>query len=324
MSLPPPWKYITPEDLPALPKMEEYVHAFVEFCYMWMIIRASGQSGTSISIHLTTTGITAIPGERRSTEELEGRSWNLKPPEQTSVRVPSRVVVNKRLNRSVSLRFERYRQAPQPSRYSVDQNDREILRNDHLGEDEEHFIGVCLLDPQTRHIPWDVYLCEECLDEAEALNDEPLNKTRHSNKPRRSKQRSSKKWSTLGKPSGKWDYYVRYDASLGTTPIEEITATSWGDEFSKDEVTPGKVTIPNKSEESDWDDDERSGGKILDDQLAVQKQESELEWENPFAAKRGENHTILHLSKEEANNDDLPYPKFQNFKKSGSINHQQA
>ncbi|GJU98806.1 RNA-directed DNA polymerase [Tanacetum coccineum] len=34
---------------------------------------------------------------------------------------------------------------------------------------------------------------------------------------------------------------------------------------------------------------------------------------NPFAAKRGENHTILHLSKEEENND-LPYPKFRNFK----------
>ncbi|GKF84665.1 hypothetical protein Tco_0249563 [Tanacetum coccineum] len=32
-----------------------------------------------------------------------------------------------------------------------------------------------------------------------------------------------------------------------------------------------------------------------------------LEWENPFAAKRGENHnhTILHLSKEENDDDDL-------------------
>ncbi|GKD77769.1 hypothetical protein Tco_1340390 [Tanacetum coccineum] len=29
--------------------------------------------------HLTTTGITAIPGERRSIEELEGMSWHLKP-----------------------------------------------------------------------------------------------------------------------------------------------------------------------------------------------------------------------------------------------------
>ncbi|GJT48745.1 Orf y [Tanacetum coccineum] len=37
------------------------------------------------------------------------------------------------------------------------------------------------------------------------------------------------------------------------------------------------------------------------------------QWENPLAAKRGENHTILHLSKEEED-DDLPYPKFRNFK----------
>ncbi|GJX85964.1 hypothetical protein Tco_0336738 [Tanacetum coccineum] len=51
--------------------------------------------------HLTTTGIIAIPSERRIIEELEGMSWHLKPPEQTSVRVPSRVAVNERLNRSV-------------------------------------------------------------------------------------------------------------------------------------------------------------------------------------------------------------------------------
>ncbi|GKA41798.1 ORFIII-like polyprotein, partial [Tanacetum coccineum] len=118
------------------------------------------------------------------------------------------------------------------------------------------------------------------------------------------------------------------------TPIEEVAATGWGDEFSDDEVTPGKVTI---LEESDWDDDERSGGEILviqerlaqnqqefldeylpqwDENLAIQKKESESKWENPFAAKSGENHnhTILHLSKEENDDDDLPYPKFRNFK----------
>nr|GEZ01088.1 retrovirus-related Pol poly from transposon TNT 1-94 isoform A [Tanacetum cinerariifolium] len=58
--------------------------------------------------HLTINGMTAIPDEIRSIEELEGMSWNLKPPEKTSVRVPSRVAVNERINRSVSLRFERY------------------------------------------------------------------------------------------------------------------------------------------------------------------------------------------------------------------------
>nr|GFA28995.1 TPA: orf y [Tanacetum cinerariifolium] len=161
--------------------------------------------------HLTTNGITAIPGERRSIEELEGMSWNLKPPEQTSVRVPSRVAVNERLNRPVSLRFERYRQAPQPPRYSVDQHDREVIGNDNLDEDEEHFVGICTQTPQIEHTPYD---------------------------------------STLGEPSGKWDYYVRYDAPIKTTPIDEIAATGWGEEFSdnevtreefsNDEVTPGK------------------------------------------------------------------------------------
>nr|GEV62047.1 TPA: orf y [Tanacetum cinerariifolium] len=198
--------------------------------------------------HLTTNGITAILGERRSIDEIEGMSWNLKPPEQTSVRVPSRVAVNERLNRS------------------------------------------------------------DCLNEARILKDEPLNKVRRSNKPRRSKRRIGEKWSTLREPSGKWDYYVRYDAPINTTPIEEIAATGWGEEFLDDEVTPGKVTILNGSEEeSDWDNDERSGGKNLviqeklaqnqqdfldeylpqwDDHLTTQKQESELEWENPFAVKR--------------------------------------
>ncbi|GKC72223.1 Orf y, partial [Tanacetum coccineum] len=49
-----------------------------------------------------------------------------------------------------------------------------------------------------------------------------------------------------------------------------------GDEFSDNEATSGKVTIIEEKE--GWDDDERSRGKIL--------QESEKEWENPFAAKR--------------------------------------
>ncbi|GKF22126.1 hypothetical protein Tco_0074448 [Tanacetum coccineum] len=34
---------------------------------------------------LITTGITTIPVERRSVEELEGMSWNLRPSEQTLI-----------------------------------------------------------------------------------------------------------------------------------------------------------------------------------------------------------------------------------------------
>nr|GFA17492.1 TPA: orf y [Tanacetum cinerariifolium] len=164
------------------------------------------------------------------------------PPEQTSVRVPSRVAVNKRLNRS------------------------------------------------------------DCLNEARILEDEPLNKVKRSNKPRRSKQRSGEKWSTLGEPSGKWDYYVRYDAPINTTPIEEVTATDWGEEFSNEEVTPGKVTILNEEEEEiDWDDDERSEEKDDDlpypkfqkfEQLAAQIVKNHEEHAFPTAADDAESSTI--------------------------------
>ncbi|GKB35375.1 retrovirus-related pol polyprotein from transposon TNT 1-94 [Tanacetum coccineum] len=85
--------------------------------------------------------------------------------------------------------------------------------------------------------------------------------------------------------------------------IEEIAATGWGDEFSDSEATLGKVTILDQKDV--WDDDERGGGKIL--------HKSEMEWENPFTTKRGEDHTVLHLSKNEEKDDNLPYPKFRKF-----------
>ncbi|GKF58520.1 hypothetical protein Tco_0172057, partial [Tanacetum coccineum] len=50
-------------------------------------------------------------------------------------------------------------------------------------------------------------------------------------------------------PSGKWDYYVRYDTPTNTVPIEEIVATGWGDEFSDSEAIPGKVTILDKKDD---------------------------------------------------------------------------
>nr|GEV02811.1 retrotransposon protein, putative, Ty3-gypsy subclass [Tanacetum cinerariifolium] len=178
--------------------------------------------------HLTTNSITSIPGERMSIDELEGMSWNLKPPEQISVRVPSRVAANERLNRLVSLRFERYRQAPQPPRYSVDQHDREVIGNDNLDEDEEHFVGICL---QIEHTPYDL---------EDPTNQDDQNEGQ--------------------KKNGQYlENHLENGIIMNTTPIEEIAATGWGEEFSDDEVTLGKVTILNGSEEgSDWDNDERT------------------------------------------------------------------
>nr|GEV02810.1 ORFIII-like polyprotein [Tanacetum cinerariifolium] len=122
--------------------------------------------------HLTTNGLTTIPSERRSIDELEGMSWNLKPPEQISIRITS-------------------------MKDLIDQKN--LVIQEKLAQNQQYFL---------------------------------------------------------------------------------------------DEYLP------------QWDD-----------HLTTQKQESKIEWKNPFAEKHGEDHTILYLSKEEENNNGLPYPKFQNFKK---------
>nr|GFC77456.1 hypothetical protein [Tanacetum cinerariifolium] len=183
-----------------------------------------------------------IPRERRTMEELEGQSWRLRPVENEAAKVPTRVAVQQRMNRTTSLR--------------------------------------------------------ECLTEAEDLKYEPINAQKRSNKP---KNKKKQKWSTLGEPSGKWDYYVRYDNIQETTPIEEIAATGWGDEFKDQHQTPNQNPTTR---------------------FIVQEQEilesSESEWENPFATKRGENqenyysssdqeHYYFHLNEED---EELPYPKF--------------
>ncbi|GJY54513.1 hypothetical protein Tco_0446177 [Tanacetum coccineum] len=118
-----------------------------------------------------------------------------------------------------------------------------------------------------------------------------------------------------------------YDTWQGAIPgerrsVEELEGMSWN-------LKPSKQTT------YDLGCDERGGGKICflheqfsqnqqdfldeylpqwDDQLAIQKQKSEMEWENPFAAKHGEDHTVLHLSKNEEKDDDCPYQNFRKFK----------
>ncbi|KAD3640948.1 hypothetical protein E3N88_30171 [Mikania micrantha] len=122
--------------------------------------------------HLATNGITAIAGERRSINELEGMIWNLKPTTNTTVRIPARVQVSQRFDRS-----------------------------------------------------YDECFCTTCLQEAQRQEEEPLNQKRRGNKPPKNERKSREKWSTLGQPSGKWDYYVKYDSPKETTPIEQIIAT---------------------------------------------------------------------------------------------------
>ncbi|GKE52649.1 hypothetical protein Tco_1487805, partial [Tanacetum coccineum] len=145
--------------------------------------------------HLSTRGISAIPGERRTMEELEGQSWHLRPVENVTARLPTGVAVHQRINRSTSLRFERYRNQT-PARASVDQRDQEVMG------DEEEILTAAVASVEGK-IPHKKM--KDCLLEEEDLKYEPLNVQKRSNKPRNKKKQ---KWSTLGEPSGKWDYYV--------------------------------------------------------------------------------------------------------------------
>nr|GEZ77529.1 RNA-directed DNA polymerase [Tanacetum cinerariifolium] len=59
-----------------------------------------------------------------------------------------------------------------------------------------------------------------------------------------------------------------------------------------------------------WDDYCLQAIKLNHKNFWDYKKFSSLEWENPFAAKRGKDHTVLHILEEK---EDLPYPKFQKF-----------
>ncbi|GKB89835.1 hypothetical protein Tco_0962107 [Tanacetum coccineum] len=234
--------------------------------------------------HLSTRGISAIPGERRTMEELEGQSWHLRPVENETAKVPTRVAVHQRINRTTSLRFERYR-SQTPSRASVDQRDQEVVEDEEeiltaavaLMESETPHQKRCVREENRRHRTYDVCFCRECLIEEENLKYNPLNVQKSSNKPR---NKYKKKWSTLGEPSRKWDYYVKYDITQPTSPIEEVTATGWGDEFKDNENhnPTTKIIVPEQDS-------------------------SEPEWENPFAMKRGEGH-------KDEKEEELPYLQF--------------
>ncbi|GJX86864.1 Orf y [Tanacetum coccineum] len=118
--------------------------------------------------------------------------------------------------RTTCLRFERYR-SQTPSRASVDQRNQEVM-----GDDEETLLAAvafieekphqegkeCICEEclhNRRHITYNVCFCKDCLKEDDDLKYEPLNAQKRSNKP---KNRKKQKWSNLGEPSGKWDYYV--------------------------------------------------------------------------------------------------------------------
>ncbi|GKA19971.1 hypothetical protein Tco_0699886 [Tanacetum coccineum] len=133
-------------------------------CYYRLMGRLSNTSymGFQYSVenvvdHLTTTGITAIPGERRSIEELEGMSWHLKPPEKTLYRTNTsyHLVITQLIN-----------------------HDSRSIGNDILDKDEENSSGICLQSSTKKKISLMMYVSVSCLNEANDSRRRTLHKVR--------------------------------------------------------------------------------------------------------------------------------------------------
>ncbi|AHI90954.1 polyprotein [Hibiscus bacilliform virus GD1] len=98
-------------------------------------------------------------------------------------------------------------------------------------------------------------------------------------------------WDTLGQPSGKFDFLVKYSAPASSKiRIEDIVPTGWGDEWEQPEQqqSPQQQQLLSCSqEESDDEDDWVSRFQFLaqfDEEPATQPQSPQSPtWYNPFA-----------------------------------------
>ena len=90
--------------------------------------------------------------------------------------------------------------------------------------------------------------------------------------------------------SGKYDYYVRYDTPIPTTPLTEIIATGWDDcHSSDDECSPGRVVV--KVVETTSDDSESDSTLIYPEPISIQQrypeESEEVAPRRPVYYKRG-------------------------------------
>ncbi|KAG6510755.1 hypothetical protein ZIOFF_028791 [Zingiber officinale] len=176
----------------------------------------------NVADYLASTGINAVPATPRTTAELQGMRWILQPPNTPQLRNPQSVRTTTLLDGSISLAFSGYQSTgnPRPSNYNKD--DVEDIH-------EEEFASV-FLNSQ--------YDTEE--------EEEELQHTRQ--KKNRDKF-SQGRWDTLGEPSGKYDYLVRYDIPSNFFETEMPPPTGWEDEIISE------VVLPSIWEDTPWEDD---------------------------------------------------------------------
>nr|AKA45798.1 polyprotein [Taro bacilliform CH virus] len=143
----------------------------------------------SVVDYLVSHGVRAIPGRRRTVQELQGYNWVVRPTQASIPRQPTEVDTRTNIDGTISLRFGNYTSARTSTTRRIAYN----LRDEEIQSDEEQIIAVFKLD---------------CYEAQPAI------------------------WDTLGEPSGKFGYYVRYDTHDDNLhiPLEHIIATGWDDD----------------------------------------------------------------------------------------------
>jgi hypothetical protein len=81
----------------------------------------------NVADHLASRGIRAIPGQVRSTAELRGRQWVIRPTTAPAVQNPQTARIRARTDGSLAVRFGGYTATAQPEEPVVGQNDEEIF-----------------------------------------------------------------------------------------------------------------------------------------------------------------------------------------------------
>nr|QIM56922.1 ORF3 polyprotein [Cacao swollen shoot virus] len=184
---------------------------------------------SGVTDYLTTHGVRAIQGKAYSASEVQGRNWFLQPVQVPEIPLqPQQVTSRNLLGGVVSLRFSNYTEAPEQPEQRFNSQDEEV------DSDEEQIIAIMI---GGREVPDEVWNDD---DYWTAITPQP-------GVPKPEKEI----WDTLGQPSGKYDFMVKY-----TAPKYEyegpIVPTGWGDEF-EDEDKEEKPEGPNPDEESDSD-----------------------------------------------------------------------
>ncbi|CAL5408816.1 unnamed protein product [Camellia sinensis] len=182
---------------------------------------------------LTSRGVKAIPGEQVPTDVLRGRNWIIRPPvRRIHPQQPTTAVSRNLPGGNFSLRFGDYVAAQRADPVHYDANDNEIMQSD---DDAQSIRNESRNQQETL-----LYL-EEQTSQKEDLNiltDKDI-------------------WDTLGQPSGKYDYLVKYNAPSHYSgrsfeeECQQILATGWE---SDDDYPLGysSTYIPHPDDSTDY------------------------------------------------------------------------